>query len=280
MMMSSPQGPMPELNDSEFKLLSNLIYERSGIHLGEQKMALVRARLLKRLRALNLPTFRKYYDYVTRNDASGQEEVQLLNAISTNLTEFFREPKHFDYLTKMFFPKWQDEARIRILSAGCSTGEEPYSIAITAREFFGEAARGKVQIEAGDISTRVLSHAINGIYPARAVKNLPQDLLRSSFLRGTGSCEGLVAIAPMVKELVEFRHLNLMQPFDTQGPYHAIFCRNVAIYFDRETQQDVFQRMSQVLVVGGTLFLGHSESMVSSNRNYAHIQPAVYERRN
>lgn len=273
-----PNAPgAPELSESDYRLFSRLIYDRSGINLGDQKSSLVRARLLKRLRALGLPSFRKYYEFVTQKDATGQEQVHMLNAISTNMTQFFRDETHFDYLKKTFFPRWKNEPQLRILSAGCSTGEEPYSIAITAREYFGNAASTKVRINAGDICTKVLGQATNGVYRIADVRPILKERLKASFLQGTGTCEGLVAVAPEVKSLVEFRYLNLMEPLTVTEPFHAVFCRNVAIYFDRATQYAVFHRLSQVLVNGGTLFLGHSESMASSSCGYQYIQPAVYE---
>jgi len=268
----------PDLSETEFRLFNRLIYDRSGIHLEVQKIPLVRARLLKRLRALGITSFKKYYDFLMQND-SGEEQVQLLNAISTNLTQFFRDAEHFDFLKTTFFPKWSKEARIRILSAGCSTGEEAYSIAMSAREFFGHAAQTKVRIDAGDISTRVLDQALKGVYRAANLKAVSRERLQDFFLQGTGAYNGLVAVAPEVKSMVEFRYLNLMKPLAADVHYHAIFCRNVAIYFDRATQQAVFQRLSTGLVEGGTLFLGQSESMASSSGTFKYVQAAVYENR-
>jgi chemotaxis protein methyltransferase CheR len=268
---------LPDLTETEFRLLSRLIYQQSGINLGDQKQPLMRARLAKRLRVLGLPTFRKYYDYVTRHDEGGKEMIQMLDAISTNLTEFFREPHHFTYLKNVLFPRLRREPSVRILCAGCSTGEEPYSVAIVARESFSDAAQIKVRITAGDISTRALARAEAGLYAIDRLRGIPMERLCSSFLRGTGSSEGLAAVAPEVKALIEFQHFNLMEPLPYESHFDAVFCRNVAIYFDKKTQLEVFGRLARCLKPGGTLFLGHSESMASSNMGFRYVQPAVYE---
>jgi chemotaxis protein methyltransferase CheR len=268
---------MPDMGEREFTLLSRLIYESSGINLGEQKQSLLRARLTKRLRALGLRTFKQYHFYVTQCDTSGQELTHMLDAVSTNLTEFFREPAHFAYLKDVFFPRWKEQPQIRILSAGCSTGEEPYSIAICAQEYFGAAAR-KVQIVAGDICTRVLARAKSGVYNAQRVNAIPRERLRAAFLRGVGSNDGFVAIAPELRECVEFVQLNLSEPLDVRGPFHGIFCRNVAIYFDKATQTRVFANLGRLLVRGGTLFVGHAESLISATHDFSYVQPAVYQR--
>ena len=268
----------PDLSEREFSLLSRLIYECSGINLGEQKLPLLRARLIKRLRALGLKTFKQYYVYVMERDADGKELAHMLDAISTNLTAFFREPAHFDYLRNVFFPRWKEQPVVKILSAGCSTGEEPYSIAICAHEFFGAEAMRRVHVVAGDISTRVLSRARVGIYDFDKVRSITSARLRTSFLRGVGRNDGLVAIAPEIKASVEFVPLNLTESFELAGPFHGIFCRNVAIYFDKSTQMRVFERLGRLLVPDGNLFVGHAESLIAANREFKYIQPAVYKR--
>jgi len=268
----------PEISEREFALLSRLIYECSGINLGTQKQSLLRARLAHRLRALGFSSFKQYYTFVTECDLDGRELTRMLDAISTNLTEFFREPAHFDYMREVFFPRWNGEPVVRILSAGCSTGEEPYSIAICAHEFFGTAV-GKIRITAGDISTRALARAKAGIYRVDRVESVPGVRLRSSFLRGVGCSDGLVAIAPEIKACVEFAHLNVAEPFAFEQRFHGIFFRNVAIYFDRETQRRVFDRLGQMLVPGGNLFVGHAESLIAADNKFTYVQPSVYELR-
>lgn len=268
---------MPDLSDREFNLLSRLIYECSGINLGQQKHSLLRARLSKRLRVLGLQSFKQYYFFITQCDPDGRELTHMLDAISTNLTEFFREPAHFDYLKHTLFPRLKDQPAIRILSAGCSTGEEPYSISICAEEYFGAAAN-KVQIIAGDVCTRVLAKAQAGIYNASRISALSRERVRGCFLRGVGSNQGLVAVTPEIRDRVSFMHLNLAEPLDVSGPFHAIFCRNVAIYFDRPTQMRVFEGLGRALVPGGILFVGHAESLISAAHEFSYVQPAVYQR--
>jgi chemotaxis protein methyltransferase CheR len=270
---------MPELSEREFRLLSRLIYEQSGISLGEHKQSLVRARLARRLRALGIPTFKNYYEYVTSGDEVGQEIQHLLDAISTNLTEFFREPAHFEYLSKVFFPRWKKEPQVRILSAGCSTGEEPYSIAICTRETLGAEAASRTRIFAGDICSRALARAKAGIYELERVKAISGERLRESFLKGIGSNAGLVSVSPELRSFVEFFPLNLTDTFPLNVTFHAIFCRNVAIYFDRATRASVFEKLGRQLAPGGTLFVGHAESMSEFSREYEYVQPSVYLRK-
>ena len=276
----NPTSPsIPELSERDFKLLSRLIHDHSGISLGEHKQSLVRARVVRRLRALGIPTFKKYYDYVTQ-DKDGQDEIRhLLDAISTNLTEFFREPAHFEYLKRVLFPRWKNEPQIRILSAGCSTGEEPYSIAICAKETFGAGGMNNVRIVAGDLCTRVLARAKAGVYELNKLKSLTGERLHGSFLKGTGSNTGLVSVIPDLRASIEFLHLNLTEPFPIDVAFHAIFCRNVAIYFDRPTRAKVFEKLGRQLVPGGTLFVGHAESLTEYSRDYEYVQPSVYLRK-
>lgn len=269
---------LPEIRQNEFEQLSDFIQARSGIHLGSHKSTLLRTRLLKRLRALNLSNYGEYYDYL-QSSPHGDEIRHLLDAITTNVTEFFREPAHFDFLKNVVFPRDAKLPSIRILSAGCSTGEEPYSIAMCAIEHFGIEASRKVQIVAGDISTAALEQARSGTYSINRVKNLSPTRLQSFFLRGTGSRQGLVRVAPEVQSMVTFLPLNLVEPLNIAGPFNAVFCRNVAIYFNRETQIEIYQRLQRALVQSGHLFIGHSESMMFSTPELNFVQPSIYRNR-
>lgn len=268
----------PELTDREFELLRQFIHSRSGISLNEHKRALVRARLGKRLRVLNLRNFSEYYTYLRNEDHDGSECIHMVDAISTNLTRFFRESEHFDYLRAVVFPRFQRLSQIRILSAGCSTGEEPYTIAIAALEHFGPAAGAKVEITAVDISSQVVAQACEGIYTAERVRLLPPGMIDKYFVRGVGVNRGFFRVKGSVQALVRFGRVNLMDDFRFESNFHAIFCRNVAIYFNRETQRALAARFHRALVPGGTLFVGHSESLLSSGRQFRYVQPAVYER--
>jgi len=266
---------LPEINRDEFEQLRNLIQARSGIHLTTQKAMLLRTRLLKRLRALNFSNYGEYCDYLKSSTQDG-EVRHLLDAIATNVTEFFRESAHFDFLKSTVFPRDAKLPAIRILSAGCSTGEEAYSLAMCAIEHFGPDAYRKVQVVAGDISSKALAQARTGVYSAERVKTMPTARLQRFFLRGTGSREGLVRVAPEVQAMVDFQPMNLVEPLKVNGTFNAVFCRNVAIYFSRQTQIDIFKRLENVLTPGGHLFIGHSESMMFSSPGLTFVQPSVY----
>ena len=278
-MIREPQSNLaavlPDINRDEFEQLRSLIQARSGIHLTTQKAMLLRTRLLKRLRALNFSSYGEYCDYLKASPQEG-EVRHLLDAIATNVTEFFRESAHFDFLKSTVFPRDAKQPAIRILSAGCSTGEEAYSLAMCAIEYFGADAYRKVQVVAGDISSKALAQARTGTYPVERVKSLATARLQRFFLRGTGSREGLVRVAPEVQAMVTFQHLNLVEPLKVGGPFNAIFCRNVAIYFNRQTQIEIFKRLENVLAPGGHLFIGHSESMMFSSPGLTFVQPSVY----
>ena len=266
---------IPELDERAYTLLSKLIYERSGISLGSEKQAFLRARLSRRLQSLKLGSFEKYLDYLN-NEVEGEHELaRMIDVVSTNMTEFFREPAHFEFLKHSFFTRWKAANEIRILSAGCATGEEPYSLAICALESLGDAAR--VSIIGGDISGLALTRAKSGIYRLDQLSAISPDRLKRFFLKGVGRNEGLAAVGPRVRSLVRFQHLNLAEPLKFPSRFHAIFCRNVAIYFDRAGQERLMKKFAAALVPRGSLFLGHSESMNPSQRLLSYVQPTVYE---
>ena len=266
------------LNNEEFSLLRNLIFDLSGINLPDHKKELVRARLFKRLRVLGLNSFREYYDLLTVKDHDGLEQFELVNAISTNKTEFFRENAHFEFLKKHAFPGFKARPVIRILCAGCSTGEEPYSIAMTAFEHLAAKTLSSIFIHACDINTEVLRYAREGIYSEESVRYLQQDRLHRFFLRGTGGSAGLVRIKSELQSLVLFQRHNLLDPLPYRSSFEIIFCRNVVIYFNRDTQERVFNHFLKNLAKGGYLILGHSESLSFFNLPVRYIQPSVYQK--
>ena len=265
------------LHDHEFALLRDLIHEISGINLEQHKRELLRMRLLNRVRQLQLNSFKEYYEYVVNSDPDKEEREELLNAVSTNKTDFFREIAHFDFLRNKALPDLCKKSPLRILSAGCSTGEEPYSIAITCYDFFGEKTNASVSLYAIDLNTQVLAKANEGIYPLDAVSMVPKERLHQYFLQGTGEFEGKVQLKPDIKNLVDFRCHNLMAPLPFNSKFHIIFCRNVVIYFDRATQKNLFQRFQNSLLPGGYLFIGHSESLSFFEHSLRYIQPSVYK---
>lgn len=272
----------PEINEADFNRFRSLIYERSGISLNDGKKELVRARLLKRMRQCGLRSFKEYFQQV-QDDTSGMELVYLLDAISTNQTFFFREPQHFDYIAKHILPKYTSPAGgrrlLRIWSAGCSSGEEPYTLAMVILEHKERFRPGwEVKITASDLSTRVLEQARQGIYPENRLGQTPPEFLKRYFQKGVNRQTGFVRVKPQVRQAVEFVRLNLMEPFSFQEGLDIIFCRNVMIYFDKPTQERLVQKFYQVLHPGGYLFIGHSESLAGVAHSFSYRQPTIYQK--
>jgi len=253
---------MPQLNeldDNSFRRFREIIYEESGIKLNESKRALVQARLMKRLRELDIDTYRDYYDYLMDNYRD--EIVNLINVITTNKTDFFREPKHFEYMSGEALPEFARSGKrnLKIWSAGCSTGEEPYSIAITAHRFFGDKKPLDVRILATDIDTQVLNRGKAGVYKAEDILEVVDvPTAKRYFQKGTGENEGLLRVKDFIRSMVHFRRLNLLDSsFPMKGVFDIIFCRNVIIYFDRESQKRLFENFHRYLAEDGYLFIGH-----------------------
>ncbi len=265
--------------EQDFQALRALVKSVTGIHLSEQKRELVYGRLTRRLRALQLRTFAEYRE---RLDGDVQELAELCNAITTNLTSFFREPHHFQYLREHLLAPLaagpRGGRRLRIWSAGCSTGEEPYSIAMTVLESLPDASQWDVRILATDLDSDVLERARRGIYPPERTGNLSPERLRRFFLERQ-EAEGVCRqIAPEVAALVTFKQLNLIHSLPMRGPLDAIFCRNVVIYFDKETQRELFARVARLQRPGDLLFLGHSESLFKVCDSYALIGKTIHRR--
>ncbi|MBN1345601.1 MAG: protein-glutamate O-methyltransferase [Phycisphaerae bacterium] len=271
-----------ELTQREYELFRQLVYAQSGINLGPEKQHLVRARLGKRLRKGGFKSFKDYYDFVL-NDKSGQELATLLDAISTNTTHFFREQRHFQLLAKMVEERmaalggkpWD----IRIWSAGCSSGEEPYSIALTVHDLIKNSSKVRLKLLATDLSTKVLSKAKLGVYEAMRLGTLPPGFGKAYFRRYGDRRSALVQVAPHIRELVSFARFNLMQErFPFKHQFDAIFCRNVMIYFDRPTQEALIARFYQHLRPDGLFLIGHSESLNSLKHQYRYVEPASYRK--
>jgi chemotaxis protein methyltransferase CheR len=283
---SSPQVTGPsvyKISDAEFKQLREFIYTHCGIALSDHKRALVYARLGRRLRYHRLESFAEYYELLTERDADGSELVEMINCITTNKTDFFREPHHFKFLSERVFPAFQTRGvgggrRIRLWSAGTATGEEAYTLAITVREAFPPTEAWDIRILATDIDTRVLAHAERGEYTDEQTERIPQPLLQRYFFHGEGQNAGRVQVKPKLKEIIRFRRLNLMDdPWPMQGLFDVIFCRNVIIYFDRPTQRRLIDRFTKMLRPGGYLMLGHSESLVDGGGKLRHMSQSVYQ---
>ncbi len=270
--MNSYRGhnePVKGLTDREFEELGELIRAHSGIKMPAAKKPMLEARLLKRLRALGLASFREYCDVLVRSPGGAEELVHMIDAVTTHKTDFFREPVHFNYLTETVLPaylecrgKW-GYGRFALWSAGCSTGEEPYTLAIVLSEFAAENRGFLFTVTATDISAAVLEKARLGIYAEEQVAAVPQQLRQRYFMRSRDRDKSLVRIVPELRPHVRFMRTNLMDerftPFE-EG-VDAIFCRNVIIYFNRETQYRLLHHFCRVLKGGGHLFLGHSETV-------------------
>jgi len=268
------------MRESEFEFIRSLVYERSRISLSADKRELVSARLGKRLRATKLPTVGDYCRLLQSPGAEA-ELSNLIDALSTNHTFFFRENAHFDFLRRTVIPEMQARSRterwpkFQVWSAACSTGEEPYSIAITLVDALSSWAW---QIEATDISHRVLEKARGGVYREDTVERLPRASIQTHFQRGFGPQEGNYRAKPSLRDRINFRHLNLLDgepPF--REPFHVIFCRNVMIYFDRPTQEELVNKLTRRLVPGGYLFVGHAESLTAINHSLKSVRPAIYK---
>ncbi|MEO5958190.1 MAG: protein-glutamate O-methyltransferase CheR [Opitutaceae bacterium] len=268
------------MRDSEFDFIRSLVYERSRINLGPDKRQLVSARLGKRLRATNAPSVGEYCQLLQSSGAE-DEVIHLIDAISTNHTFFFREMAHFDFLRQKIIPEFAVRSRaerwnrLRVWSAACATGEEPYSIAITLAE---SAAQWAWQIEATDISFRALEQAVAAIYDQESMNRLPPNAVRQHFQRGVGVQNGNCRVKAALRERVNFRQLNLLEGDVFGEAFQVIFCRNVMIYFDRSTQEELVQRLTRRLVPGGYLFVGHSESLTHLRHPLQTIQPAIYQK--
>lgn len=268
------------LKPGEFRQISDLAYERFGLDLKQGKEALVAARLGKKLRKGGFQSFSDYYRHVV-SDATGEALIELIDSLSTNHTSFMRERAHFEFLVRAAAEEFRQVRTLEIWSAASSTGEEPYSIAMTLHDAF-RAGGGKLErsfrIFATDISTRVLGIARRGVYEAERLRDLPESWRKAYFLRGQRDCSGYAKIKPELAAHVEFQRLNLIEPFTHGRRLQFIFCRNVMMYFDKARQQDIVQRLSECLEPGGYLFVGHSESLTGIQHDLKYARPAVYRK--
>lgn len=265
----------PRFDEPDLDRLSATIKRVSGITLPGHRRSMVASRLGRRLRDLRMGSLSEYLPLL--DDAAGDEMASMLDAIVTNKTEFFREPEHFMHLRETVIGPIGRKGAVRMLSAGCSSGEEPFSAAMCAREALGEQGE-RVRIDAIDLSRIKLAQAKRGVFLDAAKARVGRERLFRFFLKGTGSSSGLVKVHPEVAKLVAFRHHNLMRPLPFGHRFHAIFCCNVAIYFDHATQESLFARLYESLEPGGWLYLGLAESLIHIRSSFLAVGPSLYRR--
>lgn len=265
-----------ELNEKHFKKVSQLVYRFSGINLKDGKEALVRARLMKRLRALGMGSFEEYFKYI-ESDRGGEELSCMLDAMTTNKTFFFREAVHFNYLCEKILPELKGQ-KLRFWSAACSSGEEPFSLAILLMENVPQIKSVDVRILATDISTKMLNKARRAVYEEGTLRDVPRLLLQKYFIKVRKQHPLAYQVKDNVSSMVQLTWLNLMDSWPMKGSFNVIFCRNVMIYFDRPTQQKLINRFWELIEPGGYLFVGHSESLSAISHKFKYIRPATYRK--
>ena len=278
--MSTQQAEQEfEFTDSEFKRLRELVHSLTGIALSEAKRELVYGRLARRLRKLRLTSFTEYCRLVESDESAELQE--LTNAITTNLTSFFREDYHFKQLAAEALPQIESKRlaarRIRLWSAGCSTGEEPYSLAIVLREALAHLPNWDIKLLATDIDSKVVATATDGVYAKERFKGVAPERVRNWF-QDIAARPGFSRASAELKSLITFKQLNLLDPWPMKGSFDVIFCRNVVIYFDKATQRGLFDRMADLQEPGGWLFIGHSENLLNVTRRYKLVGRTVYRR--
>ncbi len=263
---------------ADFNKMRGILYDYAGITLADHKRDMAYNRLVRRLRELKLSSFSEYFSYL---DQHGDEFSHFINSMTTNLTAFFREKHHFDFLAQELLPELErsGQRKLKAWSAGCSIGEETYSIAIAMRGMSKVDTSGwDIELHATDIDSKVLETAQRGVYSLERVKVLPDSIKRRWFLKGTGQQSGQAMVRPELKKIVKFHQLNLMQGWNIPDSLDFVFCRNVMIYFDNETQARLLDRMADVVKPGGYLFVGHSESPFRLTKRFRLIGKTIYQR--
>jgi chemotaxis protein methyltransferase CheR len=271
------------LASRDFARLSSLIYAEAGIRLGPEKRTMLEGRLKRRLRALQMDSYACYCDFLFAEGDRGGEKVRFIDVVTTNKTDFFREPVHFEFLAGAALPEWMarcGSARPMVVwSAGCSTGEEPYTLAMVMSEFAEARSGFRFRILATDISTEVLAKAEMGVYSVESAEPVAPGLRRKYLMRSRDRASGRVRVAPELRRTVEFRRLNFMDAdYGIEEPADAIFCRNVLIYFDRPTQERILRKLAYCLAPQGYLFIGHSETLHDLSLPLVPVAPALYRR--
>ena len=265
--------------DKDFQFIQTLVAERTGIVLTEIKRTMVYSRIARRIRHCGVATFEEYCQLLKAGDES--ELISFTNAITTNLTSFFREPHHFKYLASTVLPeleKSKKDKRIRIWSAGCSSGEEPYSIAMTVQDYFANKSGWDIKILASDLDFDMVERASRGVYNEDRVTGLDKKHLQRYVKKGKGDLQGSVKMDRRLMDMITFKQLNLLHEWPFKGPFDFMFCRNVVIYFNKETQKELFDRYAEHLPENAPLFIGHSESLFKVTDRFKSMGQTIYRK--
>ena len=265
--------------DADFSFIQKLVAERTGIVLTDIKRTMVYSRIARRIRQCGVKDFAQYCDLLKAGDES--ELVSFTNAITTNLTSFFRESHHFEYLAKTVLPeleKTKKDKRIRVWSAGCSSGEEPYSIAMTIMDHFKNKPDWDIKILASDLDFEMVEKASKGVYKEDRVTGLDKKHLRNYVKKGKGNLAGMVKMDSRLIDMITFKQLNLLHEWPFKGPFDFMFCRNVVIYFNKDTQRELFDRYANILDDNSPLFIGHSESLFKVTDRYKSLGQTIYRK--
>ncbi|MEF1284509.1 protein-glutamate O-methyltransferase CheR [Vibrio sp. M250220] len=264
-----------ELTDKDFKFIQWFMHKNVGIFFSDRKRTMVYGRISRQLRRLGLRRFRDYRPMIEQDPS---EQANFINCLTTNKTQFFREYHHFEFLEKVLVKEWREQglSKLRIWSAGCSTGEEPYSFVASLHWAQAFDQFEDIRLTATDLDTKVLQHAQRGIYSDDAIKTIPSKYLKPSFVRGTGAQQGNIKCRIGLQKYIQFRQLNLLESWDFSEPFDLISCRNVMIYFDRQTQAKLIKRFYQQLKPNGVLFIGHSESVPANLDLFHHVGHTIY----
>jgi chemotaxis protein methyltransferase CheR len=269
------------ISSRDYSRLCKLIYVEAGIALGTERKTMLEMRIRRRLKDLAIPSYGEYCDYLFSQQGLKKELLHLIDVVTTNKTDFFREPRHFDFLSTRALPELTASGRrtMTVWSAGCSTGEEPYTLAMVLSEYATAHPGFSFRILATDISTTVLEKAALGIYPSQLVRPVPPALKGKYLMRSREPGSDRVRVVPELRRLIDFRRLNFMEPdYGLEEKVDAIFCRNVIIYFDRPTQQRILGKLTRYLEPGGYLFVGHAETLHDFDLPLVQVEPALYRR--
>lgn len=271
-----------ELSSSDFKAFSDYIYSEYGIKMPDIKRVMLQGRLLKRIRELNMKSYSEYRKYFFSPEGQKNELYDFLSVITTNKTDFFRESVHFDFLTQVVLPELLQKNRfdVKIWSSACSSGEELYTISMVVNEFVEEHPQMKFSLLGSDISANVIEKASKGVYPEKSVDIVPLSLKRKYLLRSKDRTNPTVRVSPLLQKNIKLKYQNLMDPvYDINETFDVIFCRNVLIYFDRETQEKVINKLCHHLAPDGYFFIGHSESVSNMNVPLENIKPTIFRKK-